>query len=65
MKKELVFGIIRHILTFLGGFLILKGYVEESFVEEAIGSVTTLVGLVWSLVIKVKTDKNEKNQKTE
>lgn len=62
MKKELVFGIIRHILTFLGGFLILKGYVEESFVEEAIGSVTTVVGLIWSLVIKIKTDKNEKKE---
>jgi hypothetical protein len=54
MNKEQVLGIIRHTLTFVGGFVIAKGLLEEGIVLEIIGGVVTLVGTVWSIVDKIK-----------
>ena len=52
MNKDQVLGIIRHTLTFVGGFLVMKGLVEESMVTEIVGGVVALVGSVWSIVAK-------------
>ena len=52
MKKEQVLGIIRHALTFVGGILVTRGLIEEAMVQEIIGGVASLVGLVWSVVSK-------------
>jgi hypothetical protein len=55
MTKDQIFGVARHVLTFLGGFLIVKGYLDESLLNELIGGAITLAGTVWSIV-----DKNKK-----
>lgn len=55
MSKEKVLGVVRHILTFAGGIVVAKGFVEESLSEELIGSLMTLGGVVWSIVDKNKT----------
>lgn len=52
MKREIVLGIIRHTLTFVGGILIMKGLVDETIVSEITGAVLTLVGGVWSVLSK-------------
>lgn len=52
MKKEQALGIVRHTLTFLGGLLITKGLVDESMVQELSGAILTLVGGIWSIVVK-------------
>lgn len=52
MKKEIVLGIIRHTLTFVGGVLIMKGLIEEGLVQEITGAVITLVGGIWSVLDK-------------
>lgn len=52
MKKEIVFGIIRHTLTFVGGILVLKGIVDEATLSEITGAVITLVGGIWSVIEK-------------
>ena len=52
MKKEQVLGIVRHSLTFLGGILIMKGVVDEATFTEISGAIITLVGGVWSIIIK-------------
>jgi hypothetical protein len=52
MKKEIVLGIIRHTLTFVGGILIMKGLIEEGLVQEITGAVLTLVGGIWSVLDK-------------
>ncbi len=52
MNKEKVLGIIRHALTFVGGFLVMKGLVDESVVTEVVGGVITLVGTIWSVINK-------------
>jgi hypothetical protein len=55
MTKDQIFGVARHVLTFLGGFLVVKGYLDESLLNELIGGAITLAGTVWSII-----DKNKK-----
>jgi len=55
MKKEQLFGIIRHALTVIGGGLVAKGYLEDAVVQEIIGILVSTAGVIWSFV-----DKNKK-----
>jgi hypothetical protein len=55
MTKEQILGITRHIMTFAGGFLVVKGYLDEGLLNELIGGTLTLAGTIWSIV-----DKNKK-----
>ncbi len=57
MNKEQVLGIVRHGLTFFGGVLLTKGLVDEQLWSEISGSLITLIGGVWSIVIKSKSTK--------
>jgi hypothetical protein len=52
MKKEIIFGIIRHTLTFVGGVLVLKGVVDEATFTEISGALLTLIGGIWSVIEK-------------
>jgi hypothetical protein len=54
MTKEQVFGIIRHVITFVGGILVVKGFLDDVMVQEVLGGVLGLVGTVWSIVEKKK-----------
>jgi hypothetical protein len=58
LSKEQLLGILRHVLTFAGGFLVLRGLVDESLVMELSGAIVTLVGGIWSIL-----DKNKKELK--
>jgi len=52
--KEQSLGLIRHVLTFVGGIIVTKGLIDESLFQEVIGGVMTLVGAVWSIAAKKK-----------
>ena len=52
MTKEQIQGIVRHVLTFVGGILVLQGVVEESLMNELIGGVVALAGTLWSIFSK-------------
>jgi hypothetical protein len=52
MTKEQIQGIVRHVLTFVGGILVLQGVVEESLINELIGGVVALAGTLWSIFSK-------------
>jgi hypothetical protein len=52
MNKEKVLGIVRHILTFAGGFVVAKGLVEGQQIEEIVGAVVTIIGAAWSVLSK-------------
>lgn len=52
LTKEQAFGILRHALTFIGGAVVAKGYVDQAAVTEIIGAVMTLAGAVWSVIDK-------------
>jgi hypothetical protein len=55
MSKDQILGVVRHALTFIGGFLVVKGYLDESLLNELIGGVIALAGTIWSII-----DKNKK-----
>jgi hypothetical protein len=52
MNKEKVLGLVRHILTFVGGIVITKGLIDESLYTELVGGVATLIGTIWSIASK-------------
>jgi hypothetical protein len=54
MTKEQLEGIVRHTLTFVGGVLVLKGYLDETVLAEIIGATVTLAGTLWSVFSKNK-----------
>lgn len=54
LTKEQFLGIVRHTLTFIGGFLVTQGVLDESIVMELTGGVVTLAGAIWSIVSKNK-----------
>ena len=54
MKKEQLLGVIRHVLTFIGGVLITNGLVNEALSQELVGATITLIGGIWSIVEKNK-----------
>jgi hypothetical protein len=52
MNKEKVLGIVRHILTFAGGYVVAKGLVDGQQIEEIVGAVVTIIGAAWSVLSK-------------
>ena len=54
MSKEAILGIVRHILTFGGGFMTQAGLGSGEQVTTGVSAVVTLVGLVWSVLNKKK-----------
>ncbi len=57
MNKESILGVVRHILTFGGGLLVSKGALDEPMMLEAVGSIITLIGIIWS--VRQKAEKAE------
>jgi hypothetical protein len=54
MKKEIVLGVVRHTLTFVGGILVAKGILEQGLLTEIVGGVMTAIGGIWSVISKTK-----------
>lgn len=52
--KERVLGLLRHALTFGGGFLVAEGKLDQAGLMEGVAAVLTLVGLVWSALAPEK-----------
>lgn len=48
MNKEVILGLVRHILTFGGGFIVAQGLVDQSMLSDGIGAVMTILGIAWS-----------------
>ena len=47
-KIKLLLALIRHVLTFLGGALVVND-IDSGLVNEAVGGILTTVGAVWSI----------------
>ena len=41
-------GMVRHVLTSLGGLMVMLGYTDEMTMATVVGAIMTLVGFVWS-----------------
>ena len=54
MNKDQIMGVVRHVLTFGGGFLVAKDWLDAGMLETAVGAVVALVGVAWSAFAKKK-----------
>lgn len=52
MNNEQIKGIVRHIVTAIGGVGVSAGYLSESDVTTLAGGVAILVGLAASFIVK-------------
>jgi hypothetical protein len=52
MNMESILGVVRHILTFGGGFLVAKGWLDADTLTQAVAALASLVGVVWSVIAK-------------
>ena len=52
--NETIAGIIRHLLTIGGGFLVAKGTIDSGQAELAAGAFTSIIGIIWSVMAKRK-----------
>lgn len=50
MNKEKILGIVRHILTFGGGYAVAKGYLDDAAMLEMVGATVTVIGGIWSIL---------------
>jgi hypothetical protein len=56
MNKEQVMGIVRHVLTFVGGAIVAKGLTTDAIMVELTGAAMTAIGAIWSIVSKIKSE---------
>ena len=52
MNFEMLLGLIRHLLTFGGGWMVAKGFFDEATMNELVGAAMTVIGAIWSVVQK-------------
>lgn len=55
MTWEQISSILRHILTFGGGFIIAKGWISAEALPGVVGAILTVGGAVWALFNKTPT----------
>lgn len=51
---QFITGLVRHILTFGGGFVVADGWTTPEQWDTAVGAVITLVGVLWSVYEKFR-----------
>lgn len=52
MNTDIILGIVRHVLTGLGGALVAKGVIGATMLEPTVGAVMTIIGVLWSIYSK-------------
>lgn len=52
LTKEQVLGIMRHVLTFVGGILVVRGYLNQDLLTELTAGLLTSTGAIWSILSK-------------
>jgi len=52
MNWEQISSILRHILTFGGGFVVAKGWISETLMLELVGVAITVGGAIWAMFNK-------------
>jgi len=52
IMNDKIKGLLRHVLTFAGGYLVTQGIIDEQTLTEVVGAVITLAGFAWSWIDK-------------
>lgn len=55
MSWEQISSILRHILTFGGGFIVAKGWVDAEAMAGVVGAIITIGGAVWAYLNKTSS----------
>lgn len=55
MGWEQISSILRHILTFGGGFAVAKGWISEQTMIALVGAILTVGGAIWAMVNKTQS----------
>jgi len=55
MNEQQIAGLVRHILTAAGGYLVSKGVIDEATLTATVGAIITLGGVAWSFWAKRNT----------
>lgn len=48
--SSIIMGVLRHLLTTVGGALVGSGYVTDGDVQSVVGSIMTLIGVIMSAI---------------
>jgi hypothetical protein len=54
IMKAATLALLRHLLTFIGGALVAKGFIDTESLQELIGAIITLLSIGWMTVEKSK-----------
>lgn len=54
MNAEVLGGIVRHVLTGIGGYFVASGTIDAGTMEIAVGAIVALVGVAWSIWTKAR-----------
>ena len=54
MKADAILGVIRHLITTMGGILVANGTINAGELETGAGAVAILLGIGWSIIQKRK-----------
>jgi len=52
MNQDQVLGLVRHLLTALGGYAVAKGFVDTDTMMQIVGAAATIIGAGWSIYTK-------------
>jgi hypothetical protein len=52
MSQDDILGVVRHVLTTLGGALVTDGILTSSQLQDGVGAIIVIAGVVWSLINK-------------
>lgn len=55
MNWEQMSSILRHILTFGGGFIVAKGWISAEALPGIVGAMITIGGVIWGMFNKTET----------
>lgn len=47
--KESMLSLLRHGLTFLGGYLVAQGWLDDATMTGMVGAIVTLAGAAWGM----------------
>jgi hypothetical protein len=62
MKQQIVFAIVRHLLTALGGVLVTRGTLDHAGLETVVGALMSILGVLWTVTHKVQNETIEPGQ---
>jgi len=52
MNWEQIASILRHVLTFGGGFIVAKGWISEGVMLDIVGAIIAIGGIIWGFFNK-------------